>query len=147
MLEVRTTPAEGRVVLALDEADCPRAAVYAAAFAFIDRCWVHLDRKDAGRIEVQLRKKGAAADGELEALAAQLQDELLGQAWRQKIVDGSASMLQDLAVKAFGAPASPSPEAGALDDLLASDGAFDDPLGIALSWEEKYAKKDGEEPK
>src|SRR5690242_1876920 len=127
MLEVRTTPAEGRVVLALDEVDCPRAAVYAAAFAFIDRCWVHLERVDGGRIEVSLRKKGAAADADLEALGAQLQDELFAHAWQQKIADESRSMLESLAVRAFGAPAAQTPETGALDDLLAGDGAFDDP--------------------
>ncbi|MFT3769700.1 MAG: hypothetical protein QM820_30045 [Minicystis sp.] len=138
MLEIRTNPGEGRVVLALDESSLPRDAVYAAAFACIDRCWVHLDRVD-GRIEVALRAKGAAAN--LEAIAVELKDELLGEAWRRKIVDENRALMESLATRAFGAPA--AAEAGALDDLLAEDGgAFDDPLGIAMSWEEKYAKKD-----
>jgi His-Xaa-Ser system protein HxsD len=140
MLEVRTTPAERRVVLALDEASCPRAAVYAAAFSFIDRCWVHLDRKD-GRLEISLREKRAEGS-DLEALAAQVRDELLGHAWRHKLVEDGRELLESLAVRAYGASAPPD-QAGSLDDLLAGDdqGAFDDPLGIAMSWEEKYAKK------
>ena len=143
MLETRTNPGEGRVVLALDEATLPRDAVYAAAFAFIDRCWVHVDRV-AGRIEVALHAK--AANANLEALAAELQDELLGEAWRRKIVDENRALMESLAIQAFGTPggveASGASEAGALDDLLADgDGAFDDPLGIAMSWEEKYARK------
>lgn len=140
MLEVRTTPAERRVVLALDEAACPRAAVYAAAFAFIDRCWVHLDRVEGGRLEVTLRTK-RAEEMDLDALAAQFKDELLGQGWRQKIVDDNRALLEALAVRAYGGAAPPD-AASSLDDLLAGDGgAFDDPLGIAMSWEEKYAKK------
>lgn len=144
MLEVRTTPAERRVVLALDEATCARDAVYAAAFSFIDRCWVHLDRVAGGRLEVTLRSK-RADEMDLEALASQFKDELLGHAWRQKIVEDGRALLDSLAVRAYGASAPPGQEPS-LDELLAdaSDGdggAFDDPLGIAMSWEEKYAKK------
>jgi len=150
MLEVRTTPAEGRVVLALDEAACARDAVYAAAFAFIDRCWVHLDRVDGGRLEVTLRSKRAAGEpaaAELDALAAQFEDELLGQGWREKLLDDNRALLESIALRAFGPTGAATSEPGALDDLLAGasddNGAFDDPLGIAMSWEEKYAKKDG----
>jgi His-Xaa-Ser system protein HxsD len=145
MLEVRTTPAERRVVVALDEASCPRAAVFAAAFSLIDRCWVHLDRKD-GRLEVSLRTK-RAEEADLDSLAAQFRDELLGHAWRQKLVEDGRDLLESLAVRAYGASAPPD-QAGSIDDLLAGDaGAFDDPLGIAMSWEEKYAKKsDGGAP-
>ncbi|APR79796.1 Hypothetical protein A7982_05143 [Minicystis rosea] len=140
MLETRTNPGDGRVVLALDEASLPRDAVYAAAFAFIDRCWVHLDRV-GGRVEVTLRAK--AANANLDALAQELQDELLGEAWRRKVVDENRALMEALAIEAFGTPGGAgAPDAGALDDLLADgDGAFDDPLGIAMSWEEKYAKK------
>ena len=141
MLEVQTTPGGGRIVLAFDEASYPRDAVYAAAFAFIDRCWVHLERVAGGRLEVALRAKAAGAD--VDAMARELKEELLGQAWRQKIVEDGRAIVEDVAASAFGAPAA---DAGALDELLAEDGgAFDDPLGIATSWEEKYAKK-GETP-
>jgi His-Xaa-Ser system protein HxsD len=142
MLEIRTSPGDGRVALALDEASYPRDAVYAAAFAFIDRCWVHLDRAPNGRLEVSLRPK--AAGGDLEALGGELKDELLGQAWRQKVIEENRSLVEEITMRAFGAPAAAAAteEAGSLDDLLAAEGgAFEDPLGIAMSWEEKYAKK------
>ena len=76
----------------LDETLYPKDAIYGAAYVFIDRCYVHLDRAGDGRIKVTLRGKKPG-----------------------------------------------------LDDLLAIDigeaSAFDDPLGIAMSWEEKYKKK------
>jgi hypothetical protein len=140
MLDISHNPAEGLVVLALDEGAAPRDALYAAAFAFIDRCWVHLDRVAGGRVEVALRSKTAGAD--VEALGAELRDGLLAEAWRRKAVDEGRAVLEGVATRAFGAPAAEA-EVGSLDDLLAADGgAFDDPLGIAMSWEDKYAKKD-----
>jgi His-Xaa-Ser system protein HxsD len=138
-----TTLAETSVELTFDERLYPRDAVYGAAYVFIDRCYVHLDRAategGGARIHVTLRAKGKAAD--VGAYAAEFKDELLGQAWRRHIVEIDRDFFQTLAIRALGAPgAEPT-----LDDLLAGtdEGAFEDPLGIAMSWEEKYTKKKG----
>jgi His-Xaa-Ser system protein HxsD len=142
MLDIQTSTEHARVELSLDEASYPRAAVYAAAFAFIDRCWVHLDRSD-GKLQIVLRAKAQGLD--LEATAAELQDELLGQAWRRRALEDGRSLVESVVMKAFGAPAgadAAASEAGTLDDLLAEGGAFEDPLGIAMSWEEKHAKQE-----
>lgn len=138
MLDVKTSPADARVELTLDEDGLPRDAVYAASFSMIDRCWVHLDRK-GGRLTVALRAKSAGAD--LAALASELEGELYAHAWRQRTLDEGRALIDAVVTKAYGA----DDEAGALDALLGADGgdegAFEDPLGIALTWEEKYGKK------
>ena len=147
MIQLATHAEDGAVAVEIDAALYPRDAVYGAAFSFIDRCWVHLDRVDGGRIRATLRPKpGASADPS--ALAGELENELLGQAWRQQIADENHALVERVMTGALGpgpAPADASAAAGEaappLDDLLAGDAAFDDPLGIALSWEEKYAKK------
>jgi His-Xaa-Ser system protein HxsD len=147
MIDIKTHTEDARVELTLDEASYPRAAVYAAAFAFIDRCWVHLDRGD-GELRIALRAKAKGLD--LEAAAAELQDELLGQAWRRRSVEEGRALVESVVTKAFGAPTAggeAAPEVGALDDLLAEGGAFEDPLGIAMSWEEKYGKQGAGEAK
>jgi hypothetical protein len=50
-------------------------------------------------------------------------------------------LIESLTSRALAGAAGPP----GLDDLLAmdigADSAFDDPLGIAMSWEEKYTKK------
>lgn len=143
MMEVKTSTEDARVELTLDEASYPRAAVYAAAFAFIDRCWVHLERGE-GKLALALRAKRAGLD--LTATAAELQDELLGQAWRRRAVEEGRSLVESVVAKAFGARSGADTSAseggvGALDDLLAEGGAFEDPLGIAMSWEEKHEKQ------
>jgi His-Xaa-Ser system protein HxsD len=137
---------DGAVAIELDGAVYPRDAVFAAAFTFVDRCWVHLDRAEGGRLAVTLRPKAAAPAG-ADRLAAELEDELAAEAWRQALAEESRALVERVTVAALG-PATGSAPAGAAsgdapplqDDLLGAD-AFEDPLGIALSWEEKYAKK------
>jgi His-Xaa-Ser system protein HxsD len=134
---------DGAVAVEIEEAVYPRDAVYAAAFAFIDRCWVHLDRADGSRIKATLRPKPGAPAATPAALAEELENELLGQAFRQRIADENRALVDRVMTAALGpglAPGEPGEAAPPLDDLLAGD-AFEDPLGIALSWEEKYAKK------
>jgi His-Xaa-Ser system protein HxsD len=134
--DLRTTLGEDRVELDLDGGAFPRDAVYAAAYTFIDRCYVHLDARADGRLGIVLRAKTAGLlDGE--AVAAELRNELLGQAWRQRLVEEGRELTASIAAGAFGSGAGH-------DALAASDAdlaAFDDPLGIALTWEAKYAKK------
>jgi His-Xaa-Ser system protein HxsD len=147
MIHLTTTPQDGAVRMELDESLYPRDALYGAAYAFIDRCYVHLDRAAAGRVEVELRLKSPSSDaGLLEAMAAELQGELLGQAWRHQIIEQSRSLIESVTTRALGGAGASASDAGAggsLDDLLAGgDATFDDPLGIAMSWEQKYAKKD-----
>jgi His-Xaa-Ser system protein HxsD len=140
MSEVEATFGEGWVELSFDEGLYPRDAVYGAAYVFIDRCYVHLDRKGDRQIAVRLRgKRGVSVDGE--ALAGEFENELLGQAWRRQIEGESRAFVEAITTRALAGAAGPP----GLDELLAMDispeTAFEDPLGIAMSWEEKYAKK------
>ena len=142
MSDIKAVLGEGAVELELDEGLYPKDAIYGAAYVFIDRCYVHLDRAGDRRIKVTLRsKKGAPLDSQ--ACAGELQNELLAQAWRRQILDENRQLVEAITTKALGGAAGPP----GLDELLAMDigeaTAFDDPLGIAMSWEEKYKKKGG----
>jgi His-Xaa-Ser system protein HxsD len=132
---------EGSVALTADANLYPLEAVYAAAYVFIDRCYVFLDRPAEGRVRVSLSpKKGTLdADGARE-MVGEFANELLSCAWRTQIARESRVTIEAVTAQALsGARGQPS-----LDELEAfdfSDEAFEDPLGIAMSWEEKYAKK------
>jgi len=132
---------EGSVRVEFDESLYPKDAIYGAAYVFIDRCYVHLDRVGDRRVQVTLKAKKAGAD--TQALAGEFQNELLGQAWRRQIVEENRQLIESITTRALGGAAGPP----GLDELLTMDigeeTAFEDPLGIAMSWEEKYKKKGG----
>lgn len=134
------TQADDGLLVELDEALYPKDAIYGAAYVFIDRCYVRLDRPAPGRISIRLKPK-AGEKTPVELLAGELENELLGQAWRRLLVEDNRQLVETVTTQALGGAAGPP----GLDDLLEMDAdeqaAFDDPLGIAVSWEEKYKKK------
>jgi His-Xaa-Ser system protein HxsD len=142
--DIETILREDAVVFGFAEGLYPPDAVYGTAFTFIDRCYVHLDRRAGGRLEVELRLKGAGAGAaNPNHLVEEFRNELLGQSFRQRLVEQNRAFIASIASRALGS-ASAAPD-GSIDDLLATDeAAFEDPLGIAMSWEEKYAKKKDE---
>ena len=136
----------GSVTLTVDAAVYPLEAVYGASYIFIDRCFVLLDRPRAGSVAVTLTpKKGAEGAEVLRQMAGEFANELLTQAWRLKIVEENRVLLETVTTQALaGATARSAPAEPSLDDLASFDfteESFDDPLGIAMSWEEKYKKK------
>lgn len=131
---------DGWVSLELDEDLYPRDAVQGAAYVFLDRSYVFLERAADKRIRVRLRAKS----GDTVALAGDFENEALAQAYRRRIAADNRALIESIASRALAGAAGPP----GLDDLLAMDigaeTAFDDPLGIAMSWEEKYTKKKSE---
>ena len=128
---------EGSVQLVLDEKLYPLEAVYGAAYIFIDRCWVLLDRTNQG-LRVTLAPKSAMAD--LTPLVGEFANELLSCAWRHQITQNNRALIEAVTTQAIGGAMGPP----SLDDLEKFDFSaekLEDPLGIAVSWEEKYKKK------
>ncbi len=133
---------EGSVAMRVDSSVYPLEAVYAAAYVFIDRCFVFLDRPSDGQVRVSLTPKKGDLDAEV---IGEFANELLSCTWRSQIARDNRAIIEAVTAQALsGARGAPS-----LDELEAfdfSEEAFDDPLGIAMSWEEKYAKKKAGEP-
>lgn len=139
-VQVTSEAQDGVVRLRFDEALYPRDAVFGAAYVLLDRAFVHIDRQE-GKLIVSVRAKpGGVLDGA--QVAGEFENEALAQAWRREILQENRAAIESATARALGGAAG----APGLDDLLdASLGdlgeAFDDPLGIAVSWEEKYGKK------
>ena len=145
MSDVTVVRADGALLLEFDEGLYPQDAIYGAAYIFIDRCYVYLDRPKPGRISVRLKLK-PGVERQLDDLAGEFENELLGQAWRRQIIDENRQLIEQVTTQGLEGAAGPP----GLDDLLSEqiddDTAFDDPLGIAMSWEEKYKKKSAAKP-
>jgi His-Xaa-Ser system protein HxsD len=142
-------PGEGSVGLRISAAAHPVSAVYGAAYLFLDRCWVLLDRPDADHVRVTLTPRGGASAGaqlDASALAAEFAEELVSGTWRAAIANETRSLIEAAISRAHaGGDAPPS-----LDELAGyefSKDAMEDPLGIAASWEDKQkAAKQPREP-
>lgn len=132
---------DGSVLIGVDESIYPLDALYGAAFTFIDRFYVWLDRPTPGSFRVTLApKSGPVDENGARAVAGEFANELLACAWRHRITTDNRAVIEAVTMRALsGALGPPS-----LDDLAAFDFGqepMDDPLGIAVSWEEKYKGK------
>lgn len=138
--------ADTSAALSLDATTYTLEALYAASYTFIDRAYVVLDRPSPERYRVVLAPKKLEPDvrGQLARLAGEYANELLAAAYRQRLHAENRALIESVTLRAVtGAMGAPT-ETPSLDDLENFDfsaAAFEDPLGIAMSWEEKYGKK------
>lgn len=129
--------------------------LYGTAFVFLDRCWIHLDQ-EGDYISVELAKRpGVVID--LNILIGEFQNELINQAVRIKLAKETEKVRTMIVGRAIGqaipeenhapaprdVPELPPEVAKLLAEEEDSLDFLDDPLGIAVPWEEKYGKKEG----
>ena len=150
-----TTPIEGipedlaridlddaRAIVDVDAGIYPLEALYGAAYVFIDRCYVFLDRPEPTKLRVVLSPKTLDGDPkeQLRDLVGELANELVSAAWRHQITQENRAQIEAVTMQAISGAMGP-PSLDDLEDFDFTEEAFEDPLGIAMSWEEKYAKK------
>ena len=133
-------PTTATMTLSLDADLYSRDVVYAAAYVFLDRAYVLLDR-DGGRIVVHLRGKREIDEATLRAMAGEFENELLAQALRQQVAKANRRIIEDITALAINGAAGYDAPGDAADGLIdlddAQDGFVDDPLGIGRPWEPK----------
>jgi His-Xaa-Ser system protein HxsD len=133
----------------------PLDVVMAAGYSFIDRFYVLIDKESEGKVKVSLSPKPSQPGALAERLADEFSNELLGQALRREIGKKHEKVREVLLARAlFGAApkltetswTEQNAEApiGVSDGLAENDDYLDDPLGIAVPWEEKFGKGAGE---
>jgi len=142
----------------------PKEVLFGTAFTFLDRCYVHLDVADPQRIQVRLRPRPSSS-WTADELAGEFANELVNQALRLHFSRQTEKVRTQVVARAIAlagagdleAPQSQAAPGGSVPDLppevaklLAEEDEIldflDDPLGIAVPWEEKYGK-DGKAPK
>jgi len=128
------------LTVSLDVGLYPRTVLYAAAYVFLDRAYVLLDR-DGERFLVHLRGKQPLAEATLRAMAGEFENELLAQALRLQTVKANQRIIEDITALAVGGAAGAPSAAGDAEGGGAyetpdadADGFLDDPLGIATPW-------------
>jgi His-Xaa-Ser system protein HxsD len=114
---------ERSVALRVDAAAHPIAAVYGAAYLFLDRCWVLLDRPDATHLRVTLTPRSLKASLDANALASEFAEELVSATWRAQIAKDTHALIDAAISRAHaGGDAPPS-----LDELAGYEFSKDEP--------------------
>lgn len=134
---------DGRVSLAVDSELYPRDAVYAAVMPMLAQAFVTLDQSPQGLTRIELRPRAESDPAALRAMLGGLANELLVATTRAEIAKRRGGLLEAVTRRAVaGAMGPPS-----LDDLEGFDldgEAFEDPLGIADSWDRSQGTSEGE---
>ena len=131
------------ISIEVDRKIYPMEMIYGACFIFIDRCYVYLDRNGADKLTVTLKGKTALKAAELEALSGEFHNELLNQALRKKISQANRRIREYIVSRAlFSAEpvdeVEPEFEEAAEGEIGLEEDFLDDPLQIAVPWDEKY---------
>lgn len=119
--------------------DYPMEAVYGAAYVFVDKAYLFLESKSKDKVEVYLKAKKKSDNEKLEELKGEFLNELLNYTVRIKLAKSNKKIrdyvVSQALLSAIGEEAISQEEEK--DEMKYED----DPLGIAVPWEEKYGEK------
>lgn len=153
-MEHKIEGARNQVVCQVDEKLFPREVVVQAAYRFIDRCYVKLETSGK-QIGVRLKGKSKLSARRLGALADDFANELLHQLVREQVARRTAKLRELVVGRAlasaepadFGPRPGQEEAQGQAESVDADVDYLEDPLGIAIPWEEKYGDEEKENPK
>ncbi|MEZ4265636.1 MAG: His-Xaa-Ser system protein HxsD [Myxococcota bacterium] len=135
------TAKDGKLVLSLDKGIYPLEVIYGASYIFIDRAYVLLG-KSGDNVTVEIATKDGRDEAALRALAGEFSNELLSQALRRRITKENQNILETIVSQALaGATGAMVPSAFEDDEDDDDLDFLDDPLGIAVPWEERFKKR------
>lgn len=129
----------------------PLDVIYRACFTFLNRLYIFLDIEKDGKIRVELSPKYPMSQEEWLSIVGEFKNELLTSALRNNIAK-TASRVRDIIVEKAIIGALPV-QTGEIrlgekkektEPMIQEEDNLDfldDPLGIAVPWEEKYGKK------
>jgi His-Xaa-Ser system protein HxsD len=140
-MEPKVEAKSNTVAVLLDEDVFPRPVGLAAAYRFLDRCYVLLERRPSRHLQVRLKGKEQLTGPALEALAGEFANELVHQLVRHQVSERTEQLRATIVGRALLSADSTlsldAPGTGAPEESLDYQ---EDPLGIAVPWEEKYGE-------
>ena len=117
----------------------PMDALYGAAYVFLDKAYLFLDNKSSKKIEVSLKGKKKLNKNQLEDLKGEFLNELLNYTVRINLSKKNKKIREYIIGQALFSSLG-NDEVNKEDKVKYED----DPLGIAIPWEDKYEKKSEE---
>lgn len=114
----------------------PLESIYATAYVYIDKCYVMLSRVDKDYLQVRLKAKPECSKADFDRVVGEFGNELLNQALRLKVAKRTEKLREAIVHRAL---YSAMPDSMGLDLPPEGEGDYlDDPLGIAVPWEQKF---------
>lgn len=129
---------KNQLLISLNPKIYPLEAVYGACYVFIDRAYLFLDGNPEKEIRVFIKGKEELNSKELEKLAGEFKNELLNYTLRLTIAKNTKKIRETIVEKAL---FSALPHEEIVAEEKEEKVFEEDPLGIAVPWEEKYGKK------
>lgn len=108
-------------------------AAYGASYIFLDRCYLSMERPSKKTLKVTMRPKAGGAFDPA-ALEGDFKNELLNQVLRETIAARNLKLREYIIGRALYGAENAAEGGGA-------KGYADDPLGIAVPWEQKFGEK------
>jgi len=133
-MKIKAKIEKNQLIISLNPKIYPLEAVYGASYVFIDRAYLFLDGDPKKEIKIYIKGKKKMTPKELKDLAGEFNNELLNYTLRENVSKNTKKIREYIVERAlFSALRSEEDE----DE----ESIENDPLGIAVPWEEKYGKK------
>ncbi len=133
-MKIKAKIEKNQLIISLNPKIYPLEAVYGASYVFIDRAYLFLDGDPKKEIKIYIKGKKKMTPKELKDLAGEFNNELLNYTLRENVAKNTKKIREYIVERAlFSALRSEEDE----DE----ESIENDPLGIAVPWEEKYGKK------
>lgn len=135
---IRWPASSGQVVVPVDTAVYPLSVIQGAAYALTDRAFILLAPGEGSVVEVALTGREDLDEGGLRALGGEFANTLLDQALRATLDDSGRKIREYIVAKAHFFHDQGGSDVQSLLDATLLEAFDDDPLDIAVPWEEKY---------
>ena len=132
-----------QVTVPVDTGLYPLEVVQGAAYVMMDRAFVLLTPAEGTGIEVKLCGREPLDDEGLRRLGGEFANELVNQALRATLDDSGRKIREYIVAKAHFFHDTDGQDVQSLLDATMLEAFDDDPLDIAVPWEEKYGDKSG----
>lgn len=124
---------QNQIIIKVNPKIYPLESIYGAAYVFLDSAYLFLDGNPEKEVIVSLKGKEKLTKQKLESLAGEFYNELLNWTLRQKISQNNQKIREYIVSQAL---------LSASEEVTEEEEKWqEDPLGIAVPWEEKYGNK------
>ncbi len=136
---------DNKIVIPIKLNIYPLEAIYGASYLFLDRTYIYLEEGGDSTVIVNIKGKEAINKKKLEKIGYEFLNELLNAGLRHQISSSNKKIREYIAGTALFYSSKVSKQGDLIleseKESITKNDWLDDPMGIAVPWEEKFAEK------